>query len=234
MTILIYDGENLLVDRVNQLTYEHKHTPLVKDKDSIVFYIESESKINIPDKPICKFWGEEIVAWIIVGLVTKEMIHFISQPSNDLKYIISVTRTFGLGEISDETKVYVVTEAGNFGYIAAGGSHFSGFDMDKPSSVCPHIVGYNSKTIRDYLLLGFERKVTALETLVLAQHRYSLLGSKFDHYHIPTRTLKTELNLSARQRSMILDGLARDVTVIKSTETPIQIHKVTKGETSTD
>lgn len=211
MTIFICDGENILMDKVTELTYS-KGAYNLKDPVSgnLGSHYESKSKLHILQPPkAAKCWGETVKLFTMIGTVDDHWSDILTAKSIDVKDIFTANHHWdflckdtrliildGLDTIvqisfDKDSSKWMVTEATQEAYKSSNGLT---------------IQGYGAKDIESFAFTN-NVQLTALEALVFSQTLTDKLGMRFDHYHIPTGKMTYDCDLTIRQRDHIMDKI---------------------------
>jgi len=204
MTLAIYNGVDLLVDKITTFNYEdHLFKRMYKHSDEpAAAYFERKSKLCGLETPTkVTSYGNKILTYLTVGKQDISFYDYMENSEADLKTLVEVWRHWG--SLDKDIVVLALEEDGALCNITVEDDRVSsrGFKGGGDSNIYfgqPSNTLYGLETVHGLYL-------TPLEAMVIAQARFPNLGRRFDHYHFPTRTYKLDLDLSDRQRQFILD-----------------------------
>lgn len=211
MTFVVYDGEHLLIDKITTFTYTDKgitdHYKL-NHEEGVHVHLERVSKlVGITTPTKVKSWESEILTYTTVGHQDFSWDSYMTNSEGDLKHLFESAKYW---DVLNKDTTYLALEAnGKLCNIRHEGGlwkarEFSAPDDGRRSCIyfgCPMDTMCEFETLFDYV-------PTPLEAMVIAQARYPVLGKRFDHYHFPTRKFTSDIDLSDRQRELILGKLA--------------------------
>lgn len=230
MSIFICDGENILMDKITTHVHDTSHCHRdfrYKGEEAENTYHERDCKLNGIETPIeVKFWGQEVVLWTFLGWHNSKVNQYLCEgdSSIDFQHLVYSSNSFGTNDIlGTETDYVFITKDGFLNrvvweketqtYVAFENSLEA---MQQPGVVCK-VFGCGDKNLDGFQEVALDRPLTAIELLVLAQGMYPGLGRRFDHYHIPTRKLHKDLDLSVRQRKLITDKIQSEIRLSYAT-----------------
>lgn len=212
MTILISDGENLLMDKVTLLEYKPGDYNLKQPaKGPLGGHYENRSKLHLVDpNASATIWGRRIKFYTGIGTIDYTWDKVIANGAIDIKSIFESNLYWNF--LSKEMRLIVVDEDDTLSQIYYGWSERQWFatesTMAKYREGVLTIEGYNSEEVRSFQRTN-NVQLTPLEAMVFAQTTTDQLGRRFDHYHIPSGKVQYDVDLSDRQRGMIIDGIER-------------------------
>ncbi|AEH03778.1 hypothetical protein AVT69_gp353 [Pseudomonas phage PhiPA3] len=226
MSIVVYDGENLLVDKITTATHDHYRK--VDGKD-VEYYSELDCKINFPkgaDTFNNKLYGRTVSAYTLVGDTRDQhrvMFLLNSEVVIDLRCISDTAVAWPeIGVLSPETTHLFINEDGGLIEMTMEIDPDKGtykvidniYHPESLAKVGPAVFGQPSAFLNSYNRHLLRRNFTALELMVFGMSRYPGLGRRFDHWHRPTGKLTKDILLSDRQRRHILNKIAKDSALV--------------------
>lgn len=213
MTIAIYDGRHLLMDRVTTTAFPlyHGGSPI---SDKLDAYYESSGKIYGTDKPVKgKSFGIGIRAWSMLGLVKRNMAHFLDDETNDIKMLHQINCSFPNSNIlNTETTYLFIDDTGSLIYQEADEKQDIQFYEHKPEDFTGEkaciVFGCNNLLVKSLRpLMPIDKPMTAIECMVYAQGTTHILGRTFDMLDCQTGKLTMRIDLSDRVREKVLAGV---------------------------
>lgn len=208
MTFVVYDGENLLIDKITTFFYNSEQ---VKEEyktdcyDTIAAFFERKSKLcglDKPPKPTS--WNSSINLYFIVGPEDRGYVHYMKECDGDLRGLLDIAKCWKV--LNKKTIYFALEENGALCYLQFKKGKWEAREI-KPTSLTGRRECFFFGAPRDglnYLQIFTGLELTPLEAMVVAQNIYPDIGRRFDHYHVPTGKVVYDIDLSDRQREHIL------------------------------
>ncbi|QEM42097.1 hypothetical protein [Pseudomonas phage vB_PaeM_PS119XW] len=222
MTIVIWDGKDLLVDRVTTITQsditgeDGTPQPYYVELDKSKIYLASENKWE------AKVWGRAIKAFTMVGdtehrhcwlnfLETGDDVHSLAETAKNFQHLLTPNAEYIL---IDEDNVLHVFESTHDMFR----SNYYSTPARKPIIFgCAVAV-----ELLNNVFTSAENKLSPLECMVLAQAHYPVLGRRFDHWNAESNILTRDNDLSDRARHWVASRAVKKISV-NSKPRPVNI-----------
>lgn len=204
MTIVVWDGKNLLVDKVTTIT---QSDVLDKDGNMFEYYAETEhSKIYLASEFGwgAKIWGKKVKAFTMVGDTEyrRYWLDFLKD-GDDVKGLIDTAMVFP--HVLTSNAHYILIDEDNTLHVF--NKETDRFNSNYAEKVTrPLIFGCaGAIATLNNVFTYTDNALTALECIALAQATYTILGTRFDHWNADTDKITLNNDLSLRVREMVVE-----------------------------
>lgn len=219
MTLFVYDGENILVDKVIEVSIKN-------GDDDIYTHMLCDSKLKFPeDGPVFKstIGGETINCYSLIGSSAPErnMLYYLDLPNPvDINGVYTTSLAFPEKCIlGTESQHLFITSSRKLislkqRYSSVTGKHeveHLSCDWSRMTKLGCFAFGMCRDFLYDFERNFLNRRMSAIEMMVLGQSKYPYLGTRFDHYNVKTGVVKYDQDLTDRQRDKILNKLRNDM-----------------------